>query len=241
MTISSFLTFQFVVAFDRPKRLLLFVNPYGGSKKATSILDEEIKPILALGRIDYSIVLTDRANHARDILLDESIDLHQYDGIVCVGGDGMFGEILNGVLIRTQRESDVDFGNIESVPVKPSIKLGIIPAGSTDAIVYATSGNKAPSNSTLAIALGRQMSIDVTAVHQRDEDKLIQYTASFLGYGFFGDTLADSERNRWLGPRRYDWAGIKKFFKHRLYSGEIKLSIEPSDGTPKEYNPCSVK
>ena len=230
-----------LLAFDRPKQLLLFINPYGGSKKGTKIFDLEIKPILQLARIDYTLVITERANHARDILLDEQTDLRPYDGIVCVGGDGMFGEILNGVLIRTQRQNNINFGSTESLLMKPNIKLGIIPAGSTDAIVYATSGYKMPINSTLAIALGRQTNIDVTAVHHRDEDKLIQYTASFLGYGFFGDTLADSEQNRWLGPRRYDWAGIKKFFKHRLYSGEIKLTIEPRDGSPKHYNPCGVK
>lgn len=219
---------------------MFFVNPYGGSKKATKVFDREVKPLLELGRADYTVVVTERANEARDILLNEETNLDQFDGIICVGGDGMFGEILNGVLIRTQQEYQVDFGSPECLPIKPKITLGIIPAGSTDAVVYATSGYKTPLNSVLGILLGRKLNIDITAVHQRDEDTLLQYTASFLGYGFFGDILADSERNRWLGPRRYDWAGFKKFFKLRLYSGEIKLIIEPSDGSPKQFNPCGV-
>ncbi|KAI2797144.1 hypothetical protein BLOT_011121 [Blomia tropicalis] len=187
-------------AFNRPKRLLMFVNPFGGARQATKIFETKVKPILQLACVDYDVTVTKRANQARETLL-EMEDLSIYDGI-------------------------------------PPIKLGIIPAGSTDAIVFATNGNKDPVNSLLSILLNRTINIDVAAVHHRGEDRLIRYTASFLGYGFFGDTLIDSERNRWLGPKRYDWAGIKKFFSHRLYSGEIKMCIEQKDGSPKQYNPC---
>ncbi len=28
-----------------------------------------------------------------------------------------------------------------------------------------------------------------------------------LAYGYYGDCIVDSERNRWMGPKRYDWSG----------------------------------
>lgn len=229
------------LGFDRPKRLLMFVNPFGGSKNGKKIFDEKVKPMLELGGVLYTTIVTERANHAMEILLNENTDLHEFDGIVCVGGDGMFGEVLNGVLIRVQRENRIDYGSVESIPKRPTLKLGVIPAGSTDAIVYATCGSKNPTNSIISILLGRKINIDVGAIHDIDGKRLIRYSASFMGYGFMGDTIHDAEQNRWMGPKRYDWAGLKKFFKHRLYSGEIKLCIEPKDGSPKDFNPCKSK
>ncbi|KAL0195714.1 hypothetical protein M9458_009286, partial [Cirrhinus mrigala] len=44
--------------------------------------------------------------------------------------------------------------------------------------------------------------MDVCSVH--NEDRFLRYSVSLLGYGFYGDVLTDSERNRWMGPARYD-------------------------------------
>ena len=89
------------------------------------------------------------------------------------------------------------------------------------------------------------MDIDVTAIHSiNDGDKLIRYATSFLGYGYFGDVLVDSERNRWMGPSRYDWAGFKKLLAFKRYEGEIKLYTSNVDGSPKDklicQSDCSV-
>jgi len=35
----------------------------------------------------------------------------------------------------------------------------------------------------------------------------LKYNLSLLGYGFYGDCVLDSESNRWMGPKRYDWEG----------------------------------
>jgi len=36
---------------------------------------------------------------------------------------------------------------------------------------------------------------------------LVRFSVSLLGYGFYGDVLAESERHRWMGPLRYDFSG----------------------------------
>lgn len=41
-------------------------------------------------------------------------------------------------------------------------------------------------------------------------------------YGFYGDVITESEKYRWMGPRRYDYAGTKVFLKHRHVT---KLSL----------------
>lgn len=35
-------------------------------------------------------------------------------------------------------------------------------------------------------------------------------------YGFYGDVIKGSEGYRWMGPKRYDFAGTMAFLKHRF-------------------------
>lgn len=35
-------------------------------------------------------------------------------------------------------------------------------------------------------------------------------------YGFYGDVIKGSEGYRWMGPKRYDYAGTMAFLKHRF-------------------------
>lgn len=47
--------------------------------------------------------------------------------------------------------------------------------------------------------------MDVCSVHHNNT--FLRFSVSLLGYGFYGDLLAESETKRWLGPARYDLAG----------------------------------
>lgn len=62
--------------------------------------------------------------------------------------------------------------------------------------------------------------MDVCSVHH--DNHFLRYSVSLLGYGFYGDVLRDSERNRWLGPTRYDLTGT-------------------SAGAPQAKPPCTAK
>lgn len=53
---------------------------------------------------------------------------------------------------------------------------------------------------------GDSQPMDVCSVHHNDI--FLRYSVSLLGYGFYGDLQADSERRRWLGPTRYDLSGM---------------------------------
>lgn len=56
--------------------------------------------------------------------------------VVCVGGDGMFSEILHGLIIRTQTDHRVDRDRPDSELVPCSLRVGIIPAGGSAAPSY---------------------------------------------------------------------------------------------------------
>ncbi|XP_015773341.1 PREDICTED: ceramide kinase-like [Acropora digitifera] len=58
-------------------------------------------------------------------------------------------------------------------------------------------------------------------------------------YGFFGDVMQDSEKLRWMGPKRYDIAGFKKFMTNRGYEGVVSyLPVETVDTSPQDSLRC---
>ncbi|XP_068162989.1 ceramide kinase isoform X2 [Antennarius striatus] len=221
---------------NRPKRLLVYINPYGGKQLGNRIYEQKVAPLFRRACISADVIVTERANHARDHLRTEA-DLDKYDGVVCVGGDGMFSEILHGLVTRTQIDNGVDQNQPDAELVPCSLHIGIIPAGSTDCICFATVGSNDPVTSALHIIVGDSHPMDVCSVHHGDV--FLRYSVSLLGYGFYGDLLTDSERKRWLGPARYDLSGVKTFLDHNYYEGTISfLPAENNVGTPRDKLLC---
>lgn len=66
----------------------------------------------------------------------------------------MFSEILNSVLLKTQKEKGIDVNDLYNSLVIPRVPLGIIPAGSTNAAVNSITGSIDPLSATLLIVMG---------------------------------------------------------------------------------------
>ena len=99
------------------------------------------------------ILVTERAQHACNYI--EEYSLQGIDGIISVGGDGMFSEILNGLLLRTAKDKGIDYNDPSAVLVEPSITLGFIAGGSTDVIAYGSHGTRHAVTAALHIILGK--------------------------------------------------------------------------------------
>ncbi|XP_017286366.1 ceramide kinase family protein [Kryptolebias marmoratus] len=219
----------------RPHRLLVFINPYGGKKKGRQLYHSLVAPLFELADISSHVIVTERANQARDHLLKK--DLTGFDGVVCVGGDGMFSEILHGVIGRTQQEAGVCENN-PAVTLQPCpLHIGIIPAGSTDCVCYATGGVIDPVTSALHIIVGDSQPLDVCSVHYGSG--LVRYSVSLVGYGFYGDVLSESEKHRWMGPVRYDYSGTLVYLSNRSYAGTVHyLPADPLLSSPRDKTRC---
>ena len=50
----------------------------------------QVKPLFDLAGVKCDVVVTERANHAQELL--QTYDFERIDGVVSVGGDGMFRE-----------------------------------------------------------------------------------------------------------------------------------------------------
>ncbi|XP_076897309.1 ceramide kinase-like isoform X1 [Bidens hawaiensis] len=271
---------------DRPKNLLVYVNP--GSGKGNGYRTwESVAPIFSQAKVKTKVIVTERAGHAFAAMASiTNRELNLYDGVVAVGGDGFFNEILNGILLprhkapyppspsdddpTVETESDVlvhdptvtvvdptvsndDTSPLlkssslnESQPVKITdqdsemsfpnerFRFGLIPSGSTDAIVICTTGVRDPMTSALQIILGKRVCLDIAQVVRWEKSHVsrnkphVRYAASFAGYGFYGDVITESEKYRWMGPTRYDYAGTKVFLRHRSYEAKIAyMKAEP--------------
>ncbi|XP_077423728.1 ceramide kinase-like isoform X2 [Vanacampus margaritifer] len=220
----------------RPSQLLVYINPYGGKRQAKRVYQQKVAPLFALAGISTHVIVTEYANHARDHLREEA-ELKKYEGVVCVGGDGMFSEMVHGLVWRTQKDAGLDVNRPEQTLAACSLRIGIIPAGSTDCICFATVGTNDPVTSALHIIVGDRQALDVCSVHH--DDAFLRYSVSLLGYGFYGDVLSDSERKRWLGPARYDLAGLKMFLTHHHYEGTVSyLPAGGGAGAPRDASRC---
>ncbi|KAG6390858.1 hypothetical protein SASPL_148603 [Salvia splendens] len=376
----------------RPKNLLVLVHPRSGKGHGCKIW-ETVAPLFSQAKVKTKVIVTERAGHARGMLSSiTNRELNLYDGVVAVGGDGFFNEILNGVLLLRHKapypptpsditppaesECNVTNHNVnrtrsehcdhnedgspllrviriggweigkwfgqewvsklvpqkmadrwltwsamqanrwrkrgkqanskgrsgnrikalstklddfiwefraslaahlrtfptpsnntaailptllylylrcssvnsslfiyagkdsESLFPKEMFRFGLIPAGSTDAIVICSTGARDAVTSALHIILGKKVHLDIAQVvrwketNSANEEPCVRYAASFAGYGFYGDVITESEKYRWMGPKRYDYAGTKVFLQHKSYEAEVSyLEVKPKEAS----------
>ncbi|CAG2193934.1 CERK [Mytilus edulis] len=99
---------------SRPKSLLVIINPNAGKKRGIKVYKKVADSLFQLCGVKLDIIVTNRQNEPTEIL--KNYDLSKIDGIVTVGGDGLYCECMNGLVKRVQQDnrSHVD-SNIVSV------------------------------------------------------------------------------------------------------------------------------
>jgi ceramide kinase len=97
------------------------------------------------------------------------------DGVLVVGGDGTFNEVLNGLMSRPE------WGRLAA----SRLRFGVIPAGSTDAVACTLHGTRCPRTAAAHAALGGAQPMD--ALRLDAADGTMRWASNFAGYGFYGD------------------------------------------------------
>jgi len=192
------------------KPILVFVNPYSGTKKATKVWSD-VKYIIEHAQVDSEVIFTERANHARDLIKD--INLDKYSGVISVSGDGLLHEILNGLAARDDWDD-----------IRTQFPIGLAPGGSGNAV-----------HCSLMFQLKEQFADEVTVAalniasgvsHQADfiecETRERKFICIFgVAWGFIPEADIGSEVIRWMGPNRaYLWVAWRVIFQ-RYYPGKV--------------------
>ncbi|XP_019162412.1 PREDICTED: sphingosine kinase 1 isoform X2 [Ipomoea nil] len=215
---------EFIDSLGRPKRLFIFLNPYGGKKSASKIFLDDVKPLLEDANVEYALQETKYQLHAKEII--RNLDLSKYDGVVCVSGDGILVEVVNGLLEREDWKTAI------------KISLGVIPAGTGNGMVKSLLDSVgepcSASNATLAIIRGHKRALDVATISQ-GQTKF--FSVLMLAWGLIADIDIESEKYRWMGSARIDFYALQRMFCLRRYNGCIRFVPAPGDevhGEPTE-------
>jgi diacylglycerol kinase family enzyme len=199
---------QILEAENRPRNLVVFLNPYSGHKEAKEIYEEKVKDMLEQANIKIYYYESESTKHITDIA--SKLDLQGVDGIVGVGGDGLINQIVNGLY----RRSDLPIETIKSIPI------GHIPAGSQNALAISINGKRTIQQYTYTVIRGVTRKLDLIDVYFPEYDRRV-YSLITVAYGFLGDVLEESEDHRWMGPFRYQFCAVKQFFKNKAYRATI--------------------
>nr|XP_010905575.1 sphingosine kinase 2 [Elaeis guineensis] len=215
-----------IKSLGRPKRLFILVNPFGGKKSGRKIFHREVMPLLVAADILYTMQETKYQLHAQEIAY--SLDLLKYDGIVCVSGDGVLVEVVNGLLQREDWDAAI------------KVPLGIIPAGTGNGMAKSLLDSVGDlysiSNATFAVIRGHKRALDVTTILQ-GEKKF--FSVLMLTWGLVADIDIESEKYRWMGSARLDFYSLLRIMNLRRYNGHVQFVPAPgyeSYGEPLKQN-----
>ncbi|KAF7645913.1 hypothetical protein LDENG_00196760, partial [Lucifuga dentata] len=200
----------------RPRSLKVFINPSSHRKEAVHIYRDHVAPLFKMADIRTDITITERKGHVLSVMKECKLD--EYDGVVCIGGDGSVADVSHCLVLRAQ----LDAGSPEK-PVKPVLPLGIIPAGSTDVVSCSVHGVRDPITATFHIILGHLQQVDMCSFSSNGQ--LIRF--GFCGmFGFGGWSLARAEKKRWMpSSQRQEYALVKTLAK--LRPEDCQLSFLP--------------
>ena len=76
--------------------------------------------------------------------------------LIAVGGDGLFNELLNGLLLQTQHNAGVNLRKARFVPVTAHTRIGIIPMGACNSLARSVLGCQDPFIAAAQIMLGEE-------------------------------------------------------------------------------------
>ncbi|XP_057512473.1 sphingosine kinase 1-like isoform X1 [Actinidia eriantha] len=215
---------EYIDSLGRPKRLLILVNPFGGKKCASKMFLDDVKPLLEDANVEFTVQETKCQLYAKEVA--QSLDLSKYDGIVCVSGDGVLVEVINGLLEREDWDAAI------------KMPIGVIPAGTGNGMAKSLLDSVGHTctvyNATLAIIRGNKRSLDVATILQ-GETRF--FSVLMLAWGLVADIDIESEKYRWMGSARLDFYALQRIFHLRKYNGRI--SFVPAPGFEAYGEPSS--
>ncbi|KAL6769004.1 hypothetical protein ACKKBF_B17095 [Auxenochlorella protothecoides x Auxenochlorella symbiontica] len=209
------------VSMSRPRSLLVIVNPVSGAGRAPALAHAVLLPVLRAAGVTCTVRATRRRNHTLALLHALSpAQLAAYDGIVAVGGDGAFHELVNALFS-------------EHRAALRALRLAHVPAGSTDAVACSLHGCRSAFGAAARVALGYDGLLDVLRVDP-GPGRAPVHACCIAAAGFMGEVCARAEAWRALGPLRYDLLGAAALLTGRGVRARVSTLPSPLTGMAAE-------
>lgn len=198
----------------RPCHVLVLLNPRGGKGKALQLFWSHVQPLLAQADVSFTLMLTERRNHARELVRAE--DLRRWDALVVMSGDGLIHEVVNGLMERPDWETAIQ---------KPLCSL---PAGSGNAMAaslnyYAgyeqVTKEDLLTNCTQLLCRRLLAPMDLLSLQTACGQRL--FSVLSLAWGFIADVDLESEKFRRLGEIRFTLGTCLRLVALRTYRGTL--------------------
>lgn len=204
----------------RRKRALVLLNPFGGSGKAKFLWNEIASHIFKAALYDIDVLETQYAGHATEMA--SKLELNKYDMVICVSGDGLAHEVLNGFAKRPDA--------VEAL----AMPVGFVPAGSGNASAKSIYNTQKHIECALSIVKGVATPVDLLSMTQGDQRYLSYLSTSF---GVIADADLGTEHLRWMGQARFTYGVVRSILLRTAYPCTISLSIATDDKArmKKEY------
>ncbi|XP_041641595.1 sphingosine kinase 1-like [Cheilinus undulatus] len=207
---------------SRPRRMMLLVNPQSGKGQALTLYNNHIQRMLNEAGIPHTLVITERQNHARELVREA--DLTQWDALVIMSGDGLLFEVINGLLERPDWEEAI------------RTPLGILPGGSGNALaasIHHYSRSSPVSSEELLLSCGFLLCkglvsrMDLVSIHLPSCPRLFSFLS--LAWGFVADVDIESEKYRHVGAARFTVGTLVRLASLRVYKGRLAYLPSPED------------
>ncbi len=181
------------------KRVLLIVNPVAGVTRGKAALFP-----LTDGFCRYGWQVTAYITAARgDAEAVVSAQAEQHDLVVCCGGDGTLGEVINGLLSCKRR-----------------VPLGYVPLGSTNDFAGSLNLPRTVPKALDAILRGTDTPLDVGCFNNH---RYFSYIASFGAFTAASYNAPQATKNA-LGHFAYILEGVKELGALRPYHVTVKTA-----------------
>ena len=170
----------------KSEKIFLIINPVSGKLKARTALFDIVKTLSESSEFPPTVAMTEYKGHAERLAGIAAAG--GYDRVICCGGDGTLNEVINGVMRS-----------------KKKIKIGYIPAGSTNDFASGIGISADLTEATINAIEGEDTALDVGDFNG---ERYFSYIASF-GIFTASSYSAPQETKNVLGHFAYVLEGLK--------------------------------
>ncbi|XP_048772649.1 uncharacterized protein LOC125678315 isoform X1 [Ostrea edulis] len=224
----------------RPKRVLLMINPNGGDRTARKDFTDIVEPVFRLSGMSMDIIFSEYPGHLIDVT--KYYDFTKTDGIVLLGGDGTYHEVLNVLMKKKQEEQGVDFNVPNSAFYPLNIPFGLIPTGSACHWSRSCTGSRDVLTTALHVVKGRTVTSPIMVLY--NNGKLVGFGCAGVGYGFLPNVVFRCENFRWLGRSRYtilaSWVLLFETLARYHYNAKLTFQTSVTERRNPETNETEI-